>query len=33
MEYAPTSEILTELNELELDITAGLAELEDLLGE
>lgn len=33
VEYAPTSEILTELNELELDITAGLAELEDLLGE
>lgn len=33
VEYAPTSEILTELNELELDITAGLAELEDRLGE
>lgn len=33
VEYAPTSQILTELNELELDITAGLAELEELLGE
>ena len=33
VEYAPTSEILTELNELELDITAGRADLEDLLGE
>lgn len=33
VEYAPTAQIMAELNELELDITAGLAELEDLLGE
>ena len=33
VEYAPTEQIMAELNELELDITAGLAELEDLLGE
>ena len=33
VEYAPTTQIMAELNELELDITAGLAELEDLLGE
>lgn len=33
VEYAPTAQIMTELNELEIDITAGLAELEDLLGE
>ena len=33
VEYAPTAQIMAELNELEIDITAGLAELEDLLGE
>lgn len=33
VEYAPTTQIMAELNELEIDITAGLAELEDLLGE
>lgn len=31
VEYPPTSEILAELNELEAEITAGLAELEKLL--
>ena len=31
VEYPPTSEILAELNELEMDITAGLAELEKML--
>lgn len=31
VEYPPTSEILAELNELEMEITAGLAELEKLL--
>ena len=30
-EYPSTQEILTDLNELELEITAGLAELEELL--
>ena len=31
VEYPPTGELLAELNELELEITAGLAELEALL--
>lgn len=31
VEYPPTSEILVELNELEMEITAGLAELEKML--
>ena len=31
VEYPPTSEILAELNELEMEITAGLAELEKML--
>ena len=31
VEYAPTSEIMTELHELEMEITKGLAELEEML--
>lgn len=31
VEYAPTSHILAELNELEMEITKGLAELEGML--
>lgn len=31
VEYAPTSQILAELNELELEITKGLSELEEML--
>ena len=31
VEYPSTAEILADLNELELEITAGLAELGDLL--
>ena len=31
VEYPPTGELLAELNDLELEITAGLAELEALL--
>ena len=31
VEYAPTSEILADLHELEMQITAGLAELEAML--
>ena len=31
VEYAPTSEILADLHELEMQITAGLAELEEML--
>jgi len=31
VEYAPTAQILTELNELEAEITKGLAELEGML--
>ena len=31
VEYAPTSQILSELHELEMEITKGLAELEEML--
>ena len=31
VEYPPTSEILAEINELEMDITKGIAELEEML--
>jgi type I restriction enzyme M protein len=31
VEYPPTSEILAELNELEMEITKGIAELEEML--
>ena len=31
VEYAPTAQIMAELNELEMEITAGLAELEEML--
>ena len=31
VEYAPTQEIMAELHELEMQITAGLAELEGML--
>ncbi len=31
VEYPSTQEILTDLNELELEITKGLAELEEML--
>ena len=31
VEYAPTAQILAELNELETEITKGLAELEGML--
>ena len=31
VEYPPTADIMTELNELEMEITAGLAELEEML--
>lgn len=31
VEYPPTQEILAELHELEMQITAGLAELEGML--
>jgi type I restriction enzyme M protein len=33
VEYAPTSEIMAEINELQNEITKGLAELEDMLNE
>lgn len=33
VEYPSTLELLTDLNELEMKITAGLAELEEMLGE
>lgn len=33
VEYPPTSEILAELNELQMEISKGLAELEEMLGE
>ena len=32
VEYPPTEEIMAELHELEMEITKGLAELEELLG-
>lgn len=32
VEYPPTREIMAELHEMEMEITKGLAELEDLLG-
>ena len=31
VEYPPTSEILTELNEIEMEITRALAELEEMV--
>ena len=31
VEYPPTEEIMTRLHELEMEITAGLAELEEML--
>ena len=31
VEYAPTSSIMAELHELEMEITQGLSDLEDLL--
>ena len=31
VEYPPTAEILAELNEIEMEITKGLAELEEML--
>jgi type I restriction enzyme M protein len=31
VEYAPTAQILAELHELEMAISAGLAELEEML--
>ena len=33
VEYAPTSEIMAELHELEMEITKGLTELEDMLND
>ena len=32
VEYPPTEEIMAELHELEMEITKGLAELEEMLG-
>ena len=32
VEYPPTEQIMAELNELEMEITKGLAELEEMLG-
>ena len=31
VEYPPTEQIIAELHELEMEITAGLAELEEML--